>query len=705
MIYSKKKKKIKVDFHGNRDLYNFIKQISIEAGRLSTFENNEIIDIIEKYIERNFGGIDYEFDIDFQLIFVDIKHQIDDVKNIFGDFNIKKDEGDKNNGKIKFSSVFLFKKVYNLTCRYDPQYKINNENCERYDSIKCINDNINDTNNSRYLLLEINPLLSSLLYEVIKYQNSHKEIEYYIGSPFIDDNNSEYRSKILSKIQDDAKRDKLIILQNLDQIQPFLYELDNMKYIIKDGQKYSKIYLDNFNGQLTPVHDLFRIIIFIDKTFLDKAEIELLSRFEKVKMTFEQLLDDDQLCLTKEIIEEINLKYYIEQRRINYTLKDLLINCEKEEIEGMIYNIYINYKKNDKEISEGEIKKEVYSRIVKMLCQDIICILPDNHVIKKEYYEEKKYYNFEKYITDDVNKNYKISIIYTFSSIISDIKGANNKMKFMISEIKSENALKYMIDEIININDKSQTSKEFNIMVHFEQIDSNKIQYVSNFIDKYCKEGKYEKYKFIFIIHIERNFFSQNNKTIYSIFQIKQDINQLFIDNLNAPDINLKELMDKDIKCILEKSEQYFDINREFNRALIKYAYKEINNKKNVYNNCLNLEENNLIDAESYIYEIEKYMDKDKDFKNDIIKKVKELINNDDEEYGNCKSLIDKLLQMNYIDKISLDIISYILDYIREEILSKYFEYIFKVLENNNILTALKDIQSSKDNILEENIL
>ena len=60
---------------------------------------------------------------------------------------------------------------------------------------------------------------------------------------------------------------------------------------------------------------------------------------------------------------------------------------------------------------------------------------------------------------------------------------------------------------------------------------------------------------------------------------------------------------------------------------------------------------------------------------------------------------------MNYIDKISLDIISYILDYIREEILSKYFEYIFKVLENNNILTALKDIQSSKDNILEENIL
>ena len=49
----KKEKKIKVDFHSNSDLFNFIKQISLEAGRLSTFENNEVIDIIEKYIERN----------------------------------------------------------------------------------------------------------------------------------------------------------------------------------------------------------------------------------------------------------------------------------------------------------------------------------------------------------------------------------------------------------------------------------------------------------------------------------------------------------------------------------------------------------------------------------------------------------------------------------------------------------------------------
>ena len=78
----KNEKKIKVDFHGNRDLYSFIKQISLETGRLNTFKYSEV-DIIKKYIERNFGGIDYEININMIFGF-------NDVKTIFRDFNKKK---------------------------------------------------------------------------------------------------------------------------------------------------------------------------------------------------------------------------------------------------------------------------------------------------------------------------------------------------------------------------------------------------------------------------------------------------------------------------------------------------------------------------------------------------------------------------------------------------------------------------------------
>ena len=617
---------------------------------------------------------------------VDINYGIKKVQNILRDL--------RNNEKIKFSSVFLFKKVYNLRLEYesrdDYDYEIRNEKCERYDLCKCIIDNINDTNNSRYLLLEINPFLSSLIYQIIKNQNPNKTIEFYDGSPFIDDNNNNYLFKILSKIQNDAKTDKLIILQNLNQIHPFLYDLYDRNYIIKDEQKFSRIILDNFIQQLTPVNDCFRIIILVDRKFMDEVDLGFLSRFEKHKITFDKLLDIEQMKLLIDLIfYEINLKHYIKQTKINYELKDLLINYGKKEIGCMLYNIYLNYKKNDKEIRGDEIKEikeKVYSKIVKMLCQDIIFILPDDNKIKQIYLDKKEYYNFEKYLIDNENKNYKISIIYTFSNITNDIKCSNNIKKFMISEIKSENELFYKIDEIININESNKISNKNNIIIQFEQINSNKIQFVRNFIDKYYKKGKYEKYKFILIIHIKRNFCSQSsqkNKTIHSIPELSQDVNQLFIDNLNAPDISIRDLMNKDIKRIIEENEDYFDLNREFNRDLIKFVYKEINQNKYEDNNCLNLDENNLMD------EIEKYMDKGKDFKNEIIKKAKKLINNDDEVKRNGKYLIDKLIKMNYINENSIDLISCVLDYIKEVIFSKYFENIFK--EDNNLLTTLKD--------------
>lgn len=74
-------------------------------------------------------------------------------------------------------------------------------------------------------------------------------------------------------------------------------------------------------------------------------------------------------------------------------LKNLLINCEKEEIEGIIYNldIEIKKKKNINNINAEEIKERLYNKIINLLPQDIIVILPETHIIRKIYYD-KKYY-------------------------------------------------------------------------------------------------------------------------------------------------------------------------------------------------------------------------------------------------------------------------------------------------------------------------
>jgi len=49
----KKEKKIRIDFHGNRDFYNWIKGIAIEFGKSGDSENNKA-EIIIKFIERHF---------------------------------------------------------------------------------------------------------------------------------------------------------------------------------------------------------------------------------------------------------------------------------------------------------------------------------------------------------------------------------------------------------------------------------------------------------------------------------------------------------------------------------------------------------------------------------------------------------------------------------------------------------------------------
>ena len=737
----KQDKKIKENFHGNRDLYNFIKEIAIEMGRLSVFENNVVVNFIEKYIERNFGGIDYEIDIDFKLKPQDIKSKVEQIEKIFEDYTNKNSRRDNNKTKekIKVSSVFLFKKIYNIACGTETEYQIDKENCKRYDLNQCIIDNINDINNPRYLLLEIKPSLSSLIYQNIKIQNVDKKIEFYDGSPFSDDNNNEYRFKKVNEIQDDAKEDKLIILQNLNQIQPFLYDLYNMNYVIKDEQKYARICLDNFNEQLTPVNDLFRIIILVDRRFLNGVEMAFLNRLEKMKITFDKLLNEEQRKLTTRIMGEIGLNERIEifQKSVKYNLSDLLINCGKEDIEGLVYNHYIDMKRNNnKKIDENQIKERIYKKICNILPQDVISILAPDNIIKT-YYDEKEYYNFKQYIKDKEYIKYKISIIYTFSGLANIIDGSNNEMSFIISEIKNENQLKITIDELKKKNENNKYTKDYKILIHFEQLNTNKIQFVSNFIIKNYKEK--ENYRYIFIIHIKRNFDfenkeekkqNKNNETnkedkkqenkkskvkkterkkeekksdrIYSIPNINQDINQLFIDNLNGNDIKLKDLLEKSIKEILDDNDELMNLDKEFKRALSSFVYRELiekNKKKN-----LNVKiKYNLLNEHNYNEEIIKYMDEDEDFKKKITNKAKDLININNEARGNCKSLVDKI--MKNMGKNNLDIISCLSDYIKEQIFNKYLLYIFKVLEDNNFLTTLVEIKKDKDNQLDDNLI
>ena len=79
----------------------------------------------------------------------------------------------------------------------------------------------------------------------------------------------------------------------------------------------------------------------------------------------------------------------------------------------------------------------------------------------------------------------------------------------MVSEIRSEDGLKTIIEEIKNKNENNY-KKEYNIYIDFEQSNSKNIKFISNFI---LNNFKKDKYHYIFIIHISRITKTEYNTT------------------------------------------------------------------------------------------------------------------------------------------------------------------------------------------------
>ena len=271
--------------------------------------------------------------------------------------------------------------------------------------------------------------------------------------------------------------------------------------------------------------------------------------------------------------------------------------------------------------------------------------------------------------------NYKISIIYTFSNIGRNI----HENEFLISVIRPENQLKSKIDEFL-IRNKNIEENDKIIIINFEQTNSDKIQFVSDYIMNYCKE---DNYNYIVIVHIKR-MFNNDNQNYARIYNINEEINQIFIDNLNGPSkFTLKDLLTQNIKgLILNNNKNLIDEEMEFKNSLVNFVYKQRNEKDkiDILNNPI---------GDDYFQKLRRYMENNKDFRKTLIKKAKELIDEDKISKGNSAGLIYKMNKEKSINKNTIDLVSHLLVFIREKIFNENLFKVFKFLEHDNILTTL----------------
>ena len=375
-----------------------------------------------------------------------------------------------------------------------------------------------------------------------------------------------------------------------------------------------------------------------------------------------------------------------------------LINCDLEQIQGLVYQI-----SKDKNNDDNIIIEKVLSKISPLLSQDIILPLKynDNFEYKDlifKYYFESEHSNLENFLKTIQKKK---NIIYTFSKIFDTFNNLINiKNEILNFEINNSDNIK--IIKIINL--KSEKELENNIdnylneekykicIIQFTTEESKFINYIKFFIENKEKEC-YSKI-FIFIIHIER-IISYNKKDKEQLDKkiLKETISnlsdyyQIFIDNLNGDEqYSLKKFHgltnNEAIKKLLNMNQSLEDkINMSINyfKYNISFSIGELN--KNKYFNLLKQYINNN-------------------------NKINDLINtNFDNNFFNEYDSIEKLLfktqkednENNYliISENDIDMLSILKKYLFIEYQKQLKSYYF-TLEENSFFSSMLSINQEE---------
>ena len=554
------------DFHGNRDFYNLIKNAMSELIEMNNklgekkFQKKEsqyLTDIGITCLERNFGGLE---------------DSTNTIKDIF---------------EVKFEY------------KYDNTYNLKNKKS----IVDIIKRNILDPN-GRYLMLisEGNDASDIIKYVLKSMKKNYIEL---VGSKYKNDIKSgRYSEEILNKIKYIMETDNILILRELDIIYPSLFDLFNQNFTCMGDKKFARIAFE-YAKISSEVNPNFRVIIIVNQIKIEELKLDppFLNRFEKHIINFKMLLTEKDIQITNKLMEYFGvIASFNNNKKLKLDLENLMINCQRHSIEGLIYKI----KTDESTERESKIVKKIFEKIVPTFCQDIIASIISSKMDEKykdyndmvlDIYQDKKCVDFATFFEKiELRRN----IIYTFSKITEEIIGENmilnNKMYGTFNKDKTEFA---MIESIKSENDLSSLLKSFTnslknlLILRFAEEDINKINLVDHIINNFENEyGVLREKVILLIIHRQRNLKSsmniKKNKTIPDFIPfINDDYHQIFIDNLQGKELYDITLLQTDKKKkILDEfiNKTYFIDNNLFTvlnfiKFNILYETDEINNK------------------------------------------------------------------------------------------------------------------------------
>ncbi|CAG8535691.1 30956_t:CDS:10, partial [Gigaspora margarita] len=375
------------NFHGLRDYYSLVKSLSDSDPTMSTLKQ------LELGLIRNFGGTDQT-----KLI----------CENYFG----------------KVLNSFSSNKNYIYTPI--PIEKLINENLNRKDT--------------RHLMVigKSDSLVDLLTYHV---RNQQLDPVVLCGSQFPDDGDGDYLYAVLSRIMMCVEAGRPLILTDLDIIYGSLYDLWNQNYITlgsrKDTKYFTRVALGAYSNPMLYVHPDFKCILVMDESKLEYTDPPLLNRFEKQRLTLNDILSEHHNELCDVLVKWVRQISTVQGVAANeFTEKDIFIGFNKEEtIQSLVFDQCRMEEKNGNDELTLERCKE---RLIAIASSDGIVRAKQSLLFKLKPQEVNELYEsyFNDGLHDDIEsclrtllgdkknrkKEAQLIIVNTFSNINTDIK-------------------------------------------------------------------------------------------------------------------------------------------------------------------------------------------------------------------------------------------------------------------------------------------
>lgn len=527
------------DFHGTRDFYSLIKQISEKINE-KRFENKaDLIQIVKQGIQRNFQGLKLK-NISFKDIFVEIQ------------------------GESEFTNSFK----------------------EEICSLELIKSNLKEAN-SRYLMLITKGDSASFILDRF-FKSFLSEIANFIGSQFDDDLVKEENNfRILSDIILYMEKGWTITLQDMDSVYGSLYDMFNQNFTLIGGTKKNcRIALGSVTNPMCYIKDNFRCVIILKEEEIKKCEPPFLNRFEKFLLNFETISNNFHLKLVKTLNDWLQMVLFDQYEKIYkdkkaLPLNNFILNYNQEDTIASLVFYYENTFDHelDKNKEEFIVENSKFSLIKVFSNFALLLISQSENLDQKEFCETYRNLfaeseSLNKYLKGSFKENDSFkSVVYTFDNVHKSLK-LDLKVEYTeikIGNFKSEITLTQVLIEFF----KSETSRL--LLVRFKWKEDHKhLKLVKFLIDKFENSSKNQCKSICFLIHID---FYENFEQNSSSISFLSGWDQLMLDNLDNKFLNLTNLITKTTGQVLT-SEKVFTINEVFGdllqNSLIKINYNQI---------------------------------------------------------------------------------------------------------------------------------